>query len=173
MWPGRHRGRTMHGKPGRLCLAVALAVMGGVASGEPIPEDARPVLAAEADDIDAVVREIRKEYPQYADWSDAELAEAISAKLIAEEAKVGDLLCWYSLGALDAIRDYHDEWSRSFKDVQTHLGSLLSKASSPPAIHRNILEWSRLARDLRKEAAQWGVTCGVRHVLHDIAVPSN
>ena len=46
---------------------MAVAVMGGVASGDPIPEDARLVLAAEADDIDAVVREIRKEYPQYAD----------------------------------------------------------------------------------------------------------
>ena len=80
----------MHGKPGRLCLAVAVAVavMGGVASGEPIPEDARPVLAAEADDIDAIVRKIRKEYPEeYADWSDAELRAALSAKFNAEQAR--------------------------------------------------------------------------------------
>ena len=79
----------MHGKPGRLCLAVAVAaaVMGGVASGEPIPEDARPGAAAEADDIDAIVRKIRKEYPQYADWSDAELRAALSAKFNAEQAR--------------------------------------------------------------------------------------
>ena len=87
--------------------------------------------------------------------------------------KSGDILCWYSFGVLDAIRHYHGEWSRSFKGAQTHLGGLLSRAPSLPAIHHNILEWSRLARDLRKEAVQWGVTCGVRHVLHDIAVPSN
>lgn len=60
-------------------MAVAAAVMGGVAFGDPIPEDAR-LVAAEADDIDAIIRKIRKDYPEYADWSDAELRAAISAK---------------------------------------------------------------------------------------------
>ena len=65
-----------------MAVAVAAAVMAGVASGDPVPEDARLVLAAEADDIDAIVRKIRKDFPQaYADWSDAELRAAISAKL--------------------------------------------------------------------------------------------
>ena len=143
-----------------VAVAVAAAVMGGVASGEPIPEDARLVLAAEADDIDAVVREIRKEYPQYADWSDAELAEAISRKHIAKQTEIGEILCWHSFRALDVIRDYHEKRSGSSKGASSFLGGL-------------ILEESRRARDLRKEAAQWGVTCGVRHALHDIAGPSN
>ena len=132
-------------------MAVTAAVMGGVASGG--------TLAAEADDIDAVVREIRKEYPQYADWSDAELAEAISRKHIAKQTEIGEILCWHSFRALDVIRDYHEKRSGSSKGASSFLGGL-------------ILEESRLARDLRNEAAQWGVTCGVRHDLHNI-VPSN
>lgn len=69
-------------------MAVAVAVMGGVASGDPIPEDARPVLAAEAGYIERMVRRIRKDFPQYADWSDAELRAALSAKFSAEQANV-------------------------------------------------------------------------------------
>ena len=142
-----------------MAVAVAVAVMGGVASGDPIPEDARLVLAAEADDIDAIGREIRKEYPQYADWSDAELAEAISRKHIAKQTEIGEILCWHSFRALDVIRDYHEKRSGSSKGASSFFGGL-------------ILEESRLARDLRNEAEQWGVMCGVRHDLHNI-VPSN